>query len=142
MRAVSHFHELDEYLDGKMSEDYWYDSAINICEDIIQIFSENDWIQLWSALPHKNEQWNVRLIECLGSISNLWAIKCILKLTKEESKNIFIACVDALRDVNLDSELGDIQNLVLRAKKMLELGNESKMNKMVLMAFIKSVSKS
>lgn len=133
---MDHFSELDEYLAGKMSEDYWYDSAIDICEDIIQEFSADDWTKLWNTLPHADKQWNIRLIECLGNIQDSRATKCILRLSNDESKDILIVCIDALRDINLKPELKDIQNLILRAKKLLESGNESELNKGILTAFL------
>lgn len=35
--------ELNKYLKGNMSDDYWYDDAIFICEYIINNFSDDDW---------------------------------------------------------------------------------------------------
>ncbi len=35
--------ELDEYLNSNISDDYWYDEALFICEDIIREFTDDDW---------------------------------------------------------------------------------------------------
>ena len=93
--------ELDKYLKSDMLEDYWYDSTLFICEDIIQKFSSTEWDKLENMIPKEDICWNIRLAECLGDINNQYAIECILKMLNTGNDNVFIACIDALRDMDM-----------------------------------------
>lgn len=93
--------ELDKYLKSDMLEDYWYDNVLFICEDIIQKFSFTEWSRLKDIIPKNNIRWNIRLIECLGDINNQYSVECILKMLNIDNDDVFIACIDALRDMDM-----------------------------------------
>lgn len=127
--------ELDEYLKSDMLEDYWYDDALFICEDIIREFSDDNWKELEVDIPKEDERWNIRLVECLSDIDNEYALNCIMKMADTDNERLFITCVDSLRDRNISSlQLDDMKN---KAKLLLEV--TSLPNKKVLEAFIQRV---
>lgn len=104
-----------------MQEDYWYDNALFICEDIIQKFSCTEWNKLKDIIPKDDTRWNIRLIECLGDINNQYSIECILEMLNIDNNDVFISCVDVLRDMDIlliDEE--NIKKLKERAELLLK----------------------
>lgn len=95
--------EINEYLSGDMSEDYWYDDALFICEDILKGFSESEWEELLKVIPNENIRWKVRLAECMGNVGSLYEIQCILKMIDTDDEGLFVACVDTLRSMDMSS---------------------------------------
>lgn len=93
--------EINEYLSGDMSEDYWYDDALFICEDILKGFSEDKWKELLKAIQNENIRWKVRLAECMGNVGSSYEIQCILKMINMDDEELFVACVDTLRSMDM-----------------------------------------
>lgn len=93
--------EINEYLNGDMSEDYWYDDALFICEDILKGFSEVKWEELLKVIPNENIRWKVRLAECVGNVGSSYEIQCILKMIDTDDEDLFVACVDTLRSMDM-----------------------------------------
>lgn len=89
--------ELLTYLSDDTSVDYWYDDAILICIEILESFSDKEWIDLMTALPSLNESASVKLAESLGEIKNKNALACFKCLLKSDSVSVCFACIDALR---------------------------------------------
>lgn len=112
--------ELNDYLKSEMLDDYWYDSALLLCEDIINEFSEDEWKELFNIIPKEDIRWNIRLIECVSDINNQHSIECIFKLLSIEDDEIFIACVDALRDKDVSLIPRDIVNEIVNKSKILD----------------------
>lgn len=114
-------YELDEYLKSDMLDDYWYDDAMFVCEDIIREFSENEWNELMQMIPKEDMQWNIRLVECLGDINNQYSIDCIAIMLSEDNDDLFVYCVDSLRDMDISLlHIDDIKKIMCKAKQMLE----------------------
>lgn len=113
--------ELDEYLKSDMLEDYWYDDALFICEDIIREFSDAEWNELKDIIPKEDMRWNVRLVECLGDINNQYTLECIIKMVNTNNDDLFIVCVDVLRDMDISLlHLDDVKKIVNKAKLLSE----------------------
>lgn len=112
--------ELNDYLKSDMLDDYWYDSALLICEDIIDEFSEDEWKELLNIIPKVDIRWNIRLVECISDIDNQYSLECILKLLSIEDDEIFVACVDALRDKDVTLVPRDIVNEIVNKSKILD----------------------
>lgn len=93
--------ELSEYLNGDMSDDYWYDDALFICEDILKEFSDKEWNELLSVIPNETVTWRIRLAECLGDIHSPFELQCIMKMINSENNDLLVACVDSLRDMDI-----------------------------------------
>lgn len=94
------------------SEDYWYDCAIADSIEMLNNFSDDDWQLLIRELENKSVLWQKRLVECLGGFHNSYELKIILELINTENEDLFIACIDTLRSLNLS-------NLSLEAKEQL-----------------------
>lgn len=77
--------ELNEYLISDMLDDYWYDDALFVCEDIINEFTDEEWRKTQSEIPSADDRWNMRLVECMGDINDLRSIECIMKLTNTDN---------------------------------------------------------
>lgn len=69
-------------------------------------------------LPKENMRWNIRLTECLVDINNQYFIECIVKMLSTDNNDVFISCIDALR--NIDIGLLD-KNYVKGLKEKAEL---------------------
>lgn len=93
--------EINEYLSEDMSEDYWYDDALFICEDILKGFSEAEWKELLKIISNQNIRWKIRLAECMGNIGSSYEIQCILKMIDTDNEDLFVACVDTLRSMDM-----------------------------------------
>lgn len=127
--------QLDEYLKSDMLDDYWYDDALFICEDIIRKFSDEEWRKLKDMLPKEDMCWNIRLVECLGDINNQYAAECIVKLLNTDNVDLFIACVDSLRDKDMSLfNINDLQGIACKVKALI--GQSSLPVRKVLQSFI------
>lgn len=115
--------ELNVYLKGNMSEDYWYDDALFICEEILGGFSKYDWEVLLKSMSNETNEWKKRLVECLGDIHNSYELKVILELINTDNEELMIACIDSLRSV-------DLSKLDKSIKKQLQ----GKINKLLIIA--------
>lgn len=108
--------ELNEYLNGDMSDDYWYDDALFICEDILKEFSDDKWKELLRVIPNENVRWKIHLAECMGNIENPYELQCILKMINTDNDDLFVACVDSLRCMDMSSlnelDKKEIQNQI------------------------------
>ncbi|WP_434777415.1 hypothetical protein [Neisseria sp. Ec49-e6-T10] len=127
------FNELNIYLQGKnINDDYWYDNALFVCQDILEEFSIDEWEKLIDDIPKENDIWKKRLVECLGSFHNSYELRVILKIINTENKDLFVACIDSLRcldllkleDIQKKSILKNIEELLISStdpvKKILE----------------------
>lgn len=121
-----------------MLEDYWYDNLLCICEDIIQKFSLTEWNKLKNIIPKDDIRWNIRLVECLGDINNQHSIECILEMLNINNNDVFISCVDALRD--MDILLIDEKNIKkLKRKAELLLKESTLPVQKILEKFIENI---
>ncbi|GKW05198.1 hypothetical protein PEC301877_40110 [Pectobacterium carotovorum subsp. carotovorum] len=102
------------------SEDYWYDCAIVDSIEMLNQFSDDDWQLLIRELENKPVLWQKRLVECLGGGHNSYEIKIILELINTEDEDLFIACIDTLRSLNLsDLSLETKERFLTRAKLLM-----------------------
>lgn len=113
--------ELNEYLKSNMLDDYWYDDALFVCEDIIREFSDVEWNELMQMIPKEDMQWNIRLAECLGDIDNPHAIDCITVMLNMDDDDLFVYCADSLIDMDISLfHIDDVKKIRSKAKQMLE----------------------
>jgi len=93
--------ELNEYLNADMLDDYWYDDALFICQDILKEFSDDSWMELLKAISNESERWRIRLAECMGDNQSPYEFQCIMKMIHIDNNDLFLACIDALRGMDL-----------------------------------------
>lgn len=94
--------ELNVYLQGdNVSDDYWYDNALFVCQDILEEFSDEDWINLIAMIPNETNRWKKRLVECLGGADTSHELRIILDIIDTRDDDLFVACIDSLRGMDL-----------------------------------------
>ena len=98
------FNELSGHLKDEMFAAYWYEEALHTCEELLRAFSDNEWAEVLKAIPVESTSWRIRLVECLGELKSPYEIKCIIQaLEMDDNEDLFIACVDALRFIELST---------------------------------------
>jgi len=97
------YDKLDTYLTECSSElasdDYWYDLGFEYATEMLENFKEEDWERLENQLDKKTLMWKKRLIYCLGDNETSKELDIIINLTNTEDEELFVMCIDALREV-------------------------------------------
>lgn len=106
--------EVIRYLTSNCSEDYWYDEGIFICDEIIEQMSETDWDMLGKSLLMMDVQSKVRLAECLADVSSTNSTEILIKLCSIDEGNLFVVCIDSLRDKELKKINDDDKSMILK----------------------------
>ena len=88
-------------------------------------------------IPKEHMRWNIRLVECLGDIQNEYAIECIIKMLSINNNDLFISCIDSMRDMNIHLHNDDLQIIVRKAKSLLD--ESTPPVKKILHSFIEKV---
>lgn len=83
--------------------DYWYDCAILEATNILRSFDNSDWALLLNGLAFKSVFWKKRLVECLGELRVPHEIEVILSIIGTADDDLLIACIDALRLLDLST---------------------------------------
>lgn len=124
------YEELDEYMSGFFTEDYWYDEGFSIVQDILKEFSDEDWKKLYNEVLNKDLDWQKKLIYCLDNQVIEEELNIICKLILIDDEELFGMCIDALRA--FDNELGhsfikkNPQIIMEVEKRMNTAGNVAK----------------
>lgn len=95
------FSEFDKYiLEFAMEDfavDYWYDEGVDIAEDMICKFNDEDWKELLRAIPVRTVEWKKRLAYCMHDGNDLNQLGVLLNLIETEDSELFEIVVDSLR---------------------------------------------
>lgn len=76
-------------------------------------FSKKDWDRLLSMLKHENNIWKKRLVECIDDVNENYKFNIICKVIETDNDDIFVACIDCLRDLHLfDLKADDKSKLI------------------------------
>lgn len=94
------FNELDELLSYNDTTDYWYDDGFCYAQSILSEFSDDDWKKLSDIILLKNLEYQKKLVYCLDSENEIHELEIIEKLLSVDDEELFIMCVDSLRDFN------------------------------------------
>lgn len=119
------YDELDIYLTEcsteNSSDDYWYDIGFEYASQIIEKFDKIDWMKLEQQLDEKNDAWEKRLIYCLGNKDVTEELDIIIKLSNTLDDELFIMCIDALRELinNETKRKIDSFNIVERVRTLI-----------------------
>ena len=69
------FDEFDKYILEFAVEDfvvdYWYDEGVDIAENMLQEFSDNDWKSLLEIMPMRTVEWQKLLAYCMHDGNDL-----------------------------------------------------------------------
>lgn len=117
------YEELDDYLSGFFTGDYWYDDGFCIAREMLEEFNENDWKKLLDNILSKSIEWQIRFAYCADSdINDEVIIKCLILLSSTEDDELFETCVDSLRCIVNSNNIGIISNdrtIMRRVEKVL-----------------------
>lgn len=119
------FDEFDKYiLEFTMEDfavDYWYDEGVDIAENMICEFEDNDWKTLLEAVSKRTVEWQKRLAYCMHDGNNLNQLKVLLELVDTDDSELFEIVVDSLRGFTNEENLNLIQGDLRIVSKIKEL---------------------
>ena len=117
------YEELDEYLSGFFTEDYWYDEGFGIAREMLEDFNGNDWGKLLDNILSKSIEWQIRFAYCVDSdINDEVIIKSLSLLSSIDNDDLFQTCIDSLRCIINSNNIGIISNdktIMQRVEKIL-----------------------
>lgn len=128
------FEKLDNLISKNMPVDYWEDDQLFSAQEIVEDFSENDWVLMEESIPAKSSEWKCRLIQSIGdSKGNNVAIKTLLNFIEETNPDIVELAIDSLRNiiplsglVFSENQLKVIENLISKGGIAGRVANELK----------------
>lgn len=119
------FDEFDKYIFEFAVEDfavdYWYDEGVNIAENMLCEFKENDWKMLLEVASERPVEWQKRLAYCMHDKSDLNQLKVLLNLVETDNSELFEIVVDSLRGFTSKEGLSLIQTDLRIVSKIEEL---------------------
>lgn len=119
------FDEFDKYISEFAAEDfaidYWYDEGVDIAENMLREFAENDWKALLEAVSERTVEWQKCLAYCMHDKSDLNQLKVLLNLIDTDDSELFEMVVDSLRGFTGEENLNSIQTDLRIVSKIEEL---------------------
>ncbi len=107
------FDEFDKYIFEFAVEDfaidYWYDEGVDVAENMLCEFAENDWKMLLEAVSERTVEWQKRLAYCMHDKNDLNQLKVLLNLAEIDDSELFEIVVDSLRNFTSKESLNLIQ---------------------------------
>ncbi|MDE6779921.1 MAG: hypothetical protein K2J40_00470 [Ruminococcus sp.] len=97
------FRSLDMILSYKDTMDYWYDEGFCYARELLEDFSEDDWKALSAVILSKGADYQKKLVYCFDGADEVHELKIIEKLLSVDDDELFIICVDSLRNFSIDS---------------------------------------
>ncbi|MCI8429874.1 MAG: hypothetical protein HFI16_06400 [Lachnospiraceae bacterium] len=99
------YDELNKYLSGYFTIDYWYDEGVDIAREIISEFKESDWKMLLEEISKKDVEWKKRIAYCLYNYDNKYEWLLLVELLNtEEDDELLVISLDSLRSfINMET---------------------------------------
>lgn len=91
------YEQLEEYLSGTFSIDYWYDEGYVFASDLLKKFSKNDWEKLLCNIHTKPRDWQIRFAYSTSDINNEYVLESLILLSNIDDDELFETCIDSLR---------------------------------------------
>ena len=130
--------EFEFGINNNDSNDYWYDDRLFYYQDMLDSFSDEEWKKLYERIGDYSEEAQMRCVECLSAIDNRNSLSMILILSDTQDRELFVTCVDSLRNMDLSSlSQSEKERLVQRVKEFS--ADASKLEIIVFKAFLDSV---
>ncbi len=127
--------EFESSINDNSCDDYWYDAALDECQEMLGSFSDEEWEELSEKIGDYSEKAQIRCVECLSDIDNRNSFSMILRLSDTQDRELFVTCVDSLRNMDLSSlSQSEKEHLLQRVKDFSS--DASKLEKIVLKAFM------
>ena len=117
------YEDLEKYLSGFFTDDYWYDEGFEIAREMLAEFNNSDWKKLGDDILSKSIEWQIRFAYCVDSdINDEVIIKFLILLCGIENEELFETCIDSLRVIanseNVDIIVND-KTIIQRIEKVL-----------------------
>ncbi len=130
--------EFESSINDKSCDDYWYDVALFEAQEMLNSFSDEEWMELSEKIYDYSEKAQMRCVECLSDIDNRNSLLLTLRLSDTPNRELFVTCVDSLRNMDLSSlSQSEKEHLLKRVKEYS--ADASKLEKIVLKAFMDAV---
>ncbi len=135
------YSELDNLLSKEVTIDSWYDDGFLIAQDIMNKFSNADWIKLSEEVLNKDLKWQKKLVYCLDNQLIEEELEIISKMLCVKDDELLEMCIDVLRA--FDNELGHSYikmhpEIISEAKKRMSAVDS--VTKMMLKSFLMKFS--
>lgn len=92
------FAELDGYLAGPFSVDYWSDDALGHAQTLVVELSADGWDALELAWRGRPAEWQARAAQSLSHGAPARAVPVLVHMVDAEDDDVAEAAADALRD--------------------------------------------
>ncbi|AFS78660.1 hypothetical protein Curi_c16530 [Gottschalkia acidurici 9a] len=101
------YEELEEYLSGSFTIDYWYDEGFTIAREMLEKFNKNDWEKLLDNILLKPIAWQIRFAYCVDSnINDEIIVQSLILLSSIDNDELFETCMDSLRVIVNSDNIG------------------------------------
>ena len=105
---MSKYQELNKMLIADMPIPYWEDEQQFLAQDLVQTFGDADWVELSEDWRGKSPSWQQRLCQTLSeAVSSDIPVGIVIELTADESYDVSLAAVDALRTMDVSNLKGN-----------------------------------
>lgn len=91
------YEELEKYLLGYLPANYWYDEGVDIAQDILSNFENEDWKKLLQQLSDQDTEWKKKLAYCLYNDGNKYKLLILLELVDTKDEELLEITLDSLR---------------------------------------------
>ena len=127
--------EFESGINDNSCDDYWYDDGLFYYQEMLDGFSDEEWKELSEKIGDFPKDAQMRCVECLSDIDNKNGLLLILRLSATHNRELFVTCVDSLRNMDLSSlSQSEKERLLQRVKDFS--ADASKLEKIVLKAFM------
>ncbi|MCM1508921.1 MAG: hypothetical protein NC177_17575 [Ruminococcus flavefaciens] len=96
------FKSLDMILSYNDTMDYWYDEGFCYAQKLLADFSDDDWKALSAIILSRSSDYQKKLVYCFDGSDEFHELKIIEKLLSVDDDELFIICVDSLRNFSTD----------------------------------------
>jgi len=104
------------------ANDYWYDIAILHASELLDSFTEQDWILLENSFLDRSNGWLARFCESVDNTTNKKVLPILLVLVTCDEKEISFKALDALNSLPLPiSELLAISDKIKKAIQKIKM---------------------
>ena len=132
------FEEFEYGIKNNDANDYWYDDRLFYYQEMLNSFSDDEWEELSEKISDYSEEAQMRCVECLSDIDDRKSLSIILKASKTKNRELFVTCVDSLRNMDISSLSHDEKEHL--AQRVKEFSAEaSSLESMVLKAFLNAM---
>ncbi|EAA0404749.1 hypothetical protein OJ258_001324 [Listeria monocytogenes] len=134
------FEKLDIYLldfiNENSSEDFWYDYTYLQAQELLNNFTQSDWVELYQNIVTKGDLWKIRVAYCIDEDMGMNGFEFLLSLMND-GDDVAECAIDSLRSFDSEEYKNIIHSdhiLKIKTQKLLE--NASLPVKQVLEAFL------